>query len=60
MKNYQNCSAESYKCIPRKYFKNENIHEDSHYSIFQTKIIRHELNDKKLQKVKVNHGISAN
>lgn len=62
MQNYQNCYAESYKCIPRKYFKKEknvNTHEDSHYSIFKTKIIRYELNSKKLQKANVIHGISA-
>lgn len=47
---------------PKKIFqkrKNVNTHEDSHYSIFKTKIIRYKLNNKKLQKAKVIHGISA-
>lgn len=35
------------------------MHKDSHYSIFKTETIGHELNDTKLQKIKVNHGISA-
>lgn len=47
---------------PKKIFqkrKNVNTHEDSHYSIFKTKIRRYELNSKKLQKANVIHGISA-
>lgn len=39
--------------------KNVNTHEDSHYSIFKTKIIRYELNSKKFKKANVIHGISA-